>query len=284
MTSSIAICLRRSVAACFAITGLVLASCVSVTEAPAEADERQMSLAAADGQADALLFLPAGEGAHPALVLWPDLTGLRPAFADLGRSLADAGYVVLAPNAFYRSVDLDGSADQAEPRLDFGETMQRGAPWRAAASDAAIMADVGAYVRFLDGLAQVDADRGIGMVGVDIGGAHAFIAARALPQRVKAVAAIHPLSVATSRETSPHLFVDQSAAEYLVVIARPDDEREPGDKTDLRNAFAAAGLEATVKVVPAGHGFQVPDDPAHDADAAAATMRDMLELFDRALQ
>jgi len=269
---------------CAALLGLVAASCASLPSSGGGAGERHVTVATADGNADALLFLPAGGDPHPAIILWPDLTGLRPAIGDIGRKLAAEGYVVLAPNQFYRSVALDGSISAAQPVLPFGEVMQRGAPWRAAASDEAIVADTRAYTAFLDGLPQVDRKAGIGTLGVDIGGAHAFIAARSLPDRIKAVAAIHPLAVATSRDTSPHLHVDRSKAAYLVTIARPDDEREPGDKDDLRSAFANAGLEATVEVVPAGHGYMIADDPAHDAAAADAAFVQANTLFGQALR
>jgi carboxymethylenebutenolidase len=242
-----------------------------------------VTLNTADGAADALLFRPSGEGAWPAVILWPDLTGLRPVYADLGRRLAAEGYVVLVPNAFYRSVKLDGSEATAQPVLPFGELFRRGAPWRAAASDEAIIKDSFAYVAFLDALNQVDKSKPVGTVGINIGAAHAFVAARAVPTRIAAVAAIHPMAIATTRDNSPHLFVDQSKAAYLVEIAQPDDEREPNDKDDLRAAFAAAGLPATVEVVPAAGGFMVADDPGYDEVAAQRVWGKVLALFRKRL-
>lgn len=236
------------------------------------------------GAADALLCVPDQAGPFPAVIVWPDLAGLRPVFADIAQRLAGEGYVVLVPNAFYRSVTLDGTSVTASERLDFGGTMQRGAPWRAAASDAEIISDTISYIAFLDALPQTAQHTPVGMLGVDIGGAHAFIGARAKPRRVKAVAAIHPLSVATTRETSPHLFVDQSSASYLVDIAASDDAREPEDKTDLRNAFASAGLSAEVRVSAGGHGFFVADDPQFDESAAAQSWSAISSLFAASLR
>jgi carboxymethylenebutenolidase len=258
---------------------LAAASCATVPSQQTSAAERSVSIATADGSADAMLFAPAGAGPWPAVVLWPDLSGLRPAFAEIGRKLAGEGFVVLAPNSFYRSVKLDGSAATAQSAAEFGEVMRRGAPWRASASDPAIIADTKAYVAFLDAFPQVDKAAKIGVLGYDIGGAHAFIAARALPDRIGAVVAIHPLAIATARDTSPHLVVGQSKAAYLVEIAQPDDDREPGDKDDLRKAFADAGLLATIEAVPAGHGFGVSDQPGYDAATEARVWGHVVELL-----
>src|SRR5881409_1736029 len=65
--------------------------------------EKDVSIKTPDGTADAVLFTPAASGQFPAVLMWPDIMGLRPAFRDMGRRLAGEGYVVLVPNPFYRS-------------------------------------------------------------------------------------------------------------------------------------------------------------------------------------
>ena len=266
------------------ISSAALAGCTTVPAAPSLPAQSVVSVPSEQGSAGALMLMPRASGRYPAVILWPDITGLRPSFAQLARTIADAGYVVLVPNEFYRSVTLDGSEATAQPRLSFGEAMQRATPWRAAAGDEAVLADTKAFVAYLDTLPQVDTAAGVGSVGADIGGAHAFISARALPDRIKAVAAIHPLSVATTRDTSPHLFVSQSKARYLVEIAAADDAREPEDKGDLAHAFSTAGLQGEVLVIGAGHGYLVPDDPAFDAASAEATSERIIALLDATLK
>jgi len=73
------------------------------------AGEQHVTITTPDGTADALLFTPAGGRPAPAVILWADVGGLRPAIGEIGRKLAGEGYVVLAPNAFYRSVRPDGT-------------------------------------------------------------------------------------------------------------------------------------------------------------------------------
>ncbi|WP_343808846.1 dienelactone hydrolase family protein [Alteraurantiacibacter aestuarii] len=282
-------------ASCLAVASLGLATALTAgcttVQAPSAAQAGQaaptvqsVSIAMADGTAGALLFTPAGTGPWPAVLLFGDASGLRPAFADIGRELAARGYVVLVPNEFYRSVALDGSAATAAPALPASETFQRGQQWRALATDDAVMADSRAYIAWLDSQASVDHAARAGAVGYDIGAAHAFLAARALPARIGVVAAAHPSAIATTRDNSPHLFVAQSQAAYLVQLAAPDDEREPEDKTDLRNAFSAAGLDATVSVVPAAHGFAVADQAGYDAAASHAFLEETAGLLDAILK
>lgn len=236
----------------------------------------------AQGTADALLFVPAQAGEYPAVVVWTDMAGLRPAFADIGRDLAAEGFVVLVPNAFYRSVRLDGSA--TPELLSFEETRQRVADWGGPIDDAGVVADARAYLDYLATVPQVDGDSKAGMLGYDYGSPYAFSAAAAMPERIGAVAVIHPFRIATAHPNSPHLHVGNSDAAYYVAIARPDDEREPGDKDDLRAAFAQAGLTGEVEIIDAPHGFGIEGGPAFDSAARDAAWEKAVILFRDELQ
>ncbi|MGC1270674.1 MAG: dienelactone hydrolase family protein, partial [Croceibacterium sp.] len=78
--------------------------------------------------------------------------------------------------------------------------------------------------------------------------------------------------------------VPQAKAAWFVALAKPDDDREPGDKDDLRKAFADAGQAGTVIVYPAGHGFAVADNAAFDAAQESAAWAQVLALLGRALR
>jgi carboxymethylenebutenolidase len=231
-----------------------------------------------DGVADALLFAPLGSAPAPAVILWTDVGGLRPAIGEIGSRLAAEGYVVLAPNAFYRSVKLDGtSVSDVDARTRFTE-------WRGKATKEAISRDAKAYAAFLDGLSQVDHAAKVGTLGYDAGASYAFFTAQALPDRVAAVAIFHPAGTATARDNSPHLFVKESRAAYYVALASDDDQREPEDKGQYREEFAKAGLTATVVVLGGKHGFALPDNAAHDAASDAESWRAALALLKSALR
>lgn len=241
--------------------------------APAAVAERQVTVTTPDGVADALLFTPPGKAARPAVILWADIGGLRPTIAEVGSKLAAAGYVVLAPNAFYRTVKLDGTAVSDVPiRTRFGD-------WRKPTTKETIGRDAHAYAAFLEGLPQVNKKAKMGVVGYDVGSAYAFDAAQALPDRIAAVAVFYPMGTATPHDDSPHLFVRESKAAYYVAIASDDDKREPEDKGQYRDEFAKAHLTGQVEVLDAKHGFSMPDSAAHDAAADAGTWAAMLKLF-----
>ena len=268
---------RRGFAGLTVALAFVAAACATVPAGNGAAGERHVTVTTPDGVADALLFTPARAKA-PAVILWGDLGGLRPTVADLGRKLSAEGYVVLVPNAFYRSAALDGAAASDV------EYATRNKEWRAAASDDAILSDAKAYLAFLDGQPQVDRSVKAGTVGYDIGGAYAFLTARAAPDRIGAVAAIHPLAIATARPNSPHLFVNQSKAAYYVAFGKNADEREPGDKTDVSKALADAGLTGTVVVLSGDHGFGLADNKAYDMASAEQAWSATLTLFAASLK
>src|SRR5205823_14853605 len=54
-----------------------------------------------DGTCDAYFVHPA-TGTAPAVLVWPDIFGLRPAFRSMGKRLAESGYSVVVVNPFYR--------------------------------------------------------------------------------------------------------------------------------------------------------------------------------------
>lgn len=259
----------RRLIACAA--ALLLASCTTVPQPGNlvhDVVQGHVAVPVASGSADALLFVPQGRGRHRVMLIWPDGGGLRPAHAALGRRLAEQGWLVLLPNSFYRSIALDGSA--AAPALPADQARARGAAWRDTLTEQAAMADARAYLAFLDAQPMADTARPAATVGLDYGSAHAFHAARAVPGRIGAVVALYPSGTATPRPNSPHLFVRESRARYLVLLARNDDVREPGDKDDYRKAFEDAGRAGTVDVLAADHGFAMADDTAFDAAAAEA--------------
>jgi carboxymethylenebutenolidase len=60
-----------------------VANAVAVTEA-------EVNITTPDGTADCYFAHPAS-GAAPAVLVWPDIFGLRPAFRQMGKRLAESG-------------------------------------------------------------------------------------------------------------------------------------------------------------------------------------------------
>jgi len=239
--------------------------------------ETDVTVKTADGSADAALFHPAGRGKWPAVLLWPDILGLRPVFREMGRRLAAQGYTVLVPNPFYRT----RRAPIVTGPFDFADktAVAKLFELKATLTDSGIDSDTKAYLAFLDRQKQVDRRKGAGVQGYCFSGPFAFRAAALRPDRVRAVATFHGGGLVTKEADSPHLLIPKTKARFLVAIAQNDDHAQPDAKTILKAAFAAAKRPATVEVYPANHGWCVAGSQAYNEPAAEHAWRELDKLY-----
>lgn len=262
-------------------TAAVIAGCSS-GRAGAEADagesltERTVSITTADGVADCFYVHPA-KGAHPGVIMWPDIAGLRDAKKIMARQLAASNYAVLVVNQYYRS----SPAPVLESFAQFMEDEQRGRimGYRELLTPDAVTRDAKAYVAFLDGEEAVDKARGIGSNGYCMGGPFTVRTAAAVPGRVGAAASFHGGGLVNDEANSPHRLLKDTQASFLFAIARNDDKRAPGDKDKLRKAADDAGRPAEIEVYGADHGWCVPDSPSWDPTEADRAWQRMLALY-----
>jgi carboxymethylenebutenolidase len=265
---------------------LTLSSAAAVAALPgaalaANVIETDVMVPTPDGSADAALFYPAKTGSWPAVLMWPDILGLRPVFREMGRRLAAQGYTVLVPNPFYRS----RRAPVVTGAFDFGKPEDRAKlmSLRDVLTDAGINRDAGAFIVFLDRQKQVNRRKGAGVQGYCFSGPFAFQTAAVRPDRIRAVGSFHGGGLVTKDATSPHLLIPKTKASFLVAIARNDDRKEPEAKGVLKAAFAAAKRPATVEVYPADHGWTVPGSQAYNEPAAERAWAELLRLYRSAL-
>jgi carboxymethylenebutenolidase len=239
--------------------------------------ETDVSVPTADGRADAVLFHPAGSGSWPAVLMFPDILGLRPVFRDMGRRLAASGYTVLVPNPFYRTkrapvvtgpIDFNKPEDRAK-LMSLKDTL----------TDAHVDADATAFLAFLDKQKQVNRRKGAGVQGYCFSGPFAFRTGAVRSDRIRAVASFHGGGLVTKEANSPHLLIPRTKADFLVAIARNDDEKQPDAKAVLKAALAAAKRRATVEVYPADHGWTVAGSQAYNEPAAERAWAELLRLY-----
>ena len=234
-----------------------------------------------DGVADCYFVHPSS-GTHPGVLVWPDILGLRPAFRQMGKRLAQSGYSVLVVNPFYRSrrapVVPEGAtfADEETRNIVF--------PLARTLSPETHVTDARAFVSFLDSQAAVDSSRKMGTTGYCMSGPITMRTAAAVPDRIGAAASFHGGGLVTDGPDSPHLLVPDMQAHYLFAIAENDDTDDPEAKNVLRKAFADAGLPAEIEVYEGAlHGWCPPDSAVyHEAQAERAWSR-LLALFETAL-
>ena len=261
--------------------GLLTVAGASLAAAPALAQsnvvEKDVAVKTPDGTADCALFYPVGKGTWPAVLIWPDIMGLRPAFRDMGRRLAGEGYVVLVVNPFYRSA----KSPVIDDKFDFSNTEQRArlTGYRAAIGDDGADRDSAAYLTFLDAQPQTNKVRKAGVQGYCMGGPLSFRTAAAVPGRIAAVGSFHGGGLVTKNPNSPHLLIPKTNAAYLIAKARNDDAKEPTVKDDLKAAFAAAGRTATVEVYPADHGWCVKGSAVYNEAEAERAWAALLAMY-----
>lgn len=269
---------RRVFAAAGAAAGL--AACTSMEGAAAGSlTESMVAIRTRDGTMDAFFVHPARPA--PAVILWPDIAGLREAKMAMARRLAGEGYAVLVANPYYRDVKAPQFADFADFQAKKG--FEKVGPWRAKATEpSAVNRDAKALVAWLDGQRAVNTKRGVGSQGYCMGGPYTVLTAAAVPGRVKAAGSFHGGGLVTDKPTSPHLNL-QKGTSYLIAIAQNDDAKQPTVKDDLRKAMDAVGAKAEIEVYPADHGWCVPDSPAYDQVQAERAWTRLLATYKAAL-
>ena len=241
--------------------------------------EAMVDVKTQDGTCDAFFVHPR-EGKHPGVIFWPDAIGLRPAKQAMARRLAASGYAVLVVNQYYREAHVPLGISFS----DFGDPQARARlmPLMAGVREpGGVERDTRAFVAFLDSQAAVDTGRGIGTQGYCMGGALAFRAAAAAPDRITAVASFHGGSLVTDAPDSPHRLMDQSRAAYLILPGQDDDANEPHAVAALQAAAEAAARPAEIEVYKANHGWCVPDAPSYDAAEADRAWERLLALYAR---
>jgi carboxymethylenebutenolidase len=247
-----------------------VANAVTVTES-------DVTVKTPDGSADCYFVHPA-TGTAPGVLIWPDIFGLRPAFRQMGKRLAESGYSVLVVNPFYRQ--------KKAPTAEKGAAtpIPEVAPLMQALTETTHMTDAKAFVAWLDQQASVAKNRKIGTQGYCMGGPIAFRTAAAVPDRVGAVASFHGAALVTNGANSPHLQAAKTKAQFLIAIAENDDMRSPNDKTALKDTFAKAGLPAEIEVYAGSmHGWCPPDSGPYNEPLAEKAWGRLLALYGKAL-
>src|SRR5437762_13345718 len=171
--------------------------------------ESDVSVTTPDGAADCYFVHPAS-GTGAGVLVWPDIFGLRPAFRQMGKRLAESGYSVLVVNPFYRT--------KKAPTADAGSAtpIQELMPLAQGLNETTHMTDAKAFIAWLDQQQSVAKNRKVGTQGYCMGGPIAFRTSAAVPDRVGAVASFHGGGLATDMPNSPHLQAAKSKARFLI--------------------------------------------------------------------
>jgi len=260
--------------------GIALAAMFPPIASAQDVVEQDVLIDTPDGQCDAYYVHPAN-GKYAAVLIWPDIMGLRTAFKVMGKRLAESGYTVLVVNPFYRGKKApilpEGAGFDESTREVIG-------PLTAQLNANTHFTDARAFVSWLDQQPAVDTTKKIGTTGYCMGGPIVMRTAAAVPDRVGAGATFHGGGLVSDGDDSPHLLIPQMKADFLIAIAASDDSREPEAKNVLKETFAANGLDAEVEVYEGTeHGWCPIDSRVYHAEQAERAWSRMMVLFEKAL-
>jgi len=229
-----------------------------------------------DGKCGVYVSRPSGAGPWPAVIVYVDGMGVRPAMREIADRIAGQGYFVLLPDVFYRTPGKIPSAaaffSDAAVRAEWQKTIV------PTVTPAKVMADTTALLNYVD--SQPAARKGpVGFTGYCMGGRLSVYAAGHFEDRVAAAASFHPGGLATDASESPHRLASKITAQVYVGGAMEDKSFDDAQQARLREAFDDAGVHYDLEIYPARHGWVPTDTPVHDPVQAERHFAKVFELF-----
>lgn len=234
-----------------------------------------------DGVADAYLARP-DDQPHPGVLFIMDAFGIRPTIAEMIERIAADGYVVLAPNVFYRA-----GRSPVLPMPDLSDPDQRAGffqkvrPLINELTPERIVSDGAAY---LDYLAKAAAPGRFALSGYCMGARVGWRIAAAMPDRVAALAGFHAGGLVTDAPDSPHTSAGNIEAELYFGFADQDPSMTAEQIATLERTLEEAGARYRSEVYEgAQHGYTMADTAAYDEPSGERHYRELRALLDRAL-
>jgi carboxymethylenebutenolidase len=234
-----------------------------------------------DGTADAYLTRPDGDGGLPGVLFIMDAFGLRPRIEQMADRIAAQGYVVLAPNAFYRAgrapvlamPDLSDPDGRAEFMKSVRPLIDQLTPERA-------VQDGGAY---LDYLAD-EATGPVALTGYCMGARFGWRIAAAHGDRVAGLGGFHAGGLVTDAPDSPHLSADRLKAELYFGHADQDPSMTAEQIAVLEQSLDAARARYRSELYEgAQHGYTMSDTAAWNEAACERHFTELFALLERTL-
>ena len=234
-----------------------------------------------DGVADAYLARP-DDPPHAGVLYIMDAYGLRPTIEEMADRIAAGGYVVLAPNVFYRAgrapvLPLPDQTD-SEQRASFFKSLR---PLIEQLTPEGLAGDGAAY---LDYLGEVASPGPVAITGYCMGVRVGWRIASANPDRVAALAGFHAGGLVTDAPDSPHRTAADLKAELYFGFADQDPSMTAEQIATLERSLGEAGARYRSEVYEgARHGYTMADGAAYDQAARERHFRELRGLLERTL-
>ena len=242
----------------------------------------QVEIKTEDGVADGYLTrLADDDGRRSGVLFLVDAFGLRPQIEQMADRISQRGYVVFAPNVFYRHGEapvlaMPDLGDPAE-RAPFMEKLR---PMMQELTPEVIASDSQGYLDFLAGVARPP----FAITGYCMGARLGWRIATAHPDRVTALAGFHGGGLVTDDEASPHHSSGELTAEVYLGHADNDHSMTPENIAALEHALDGANVIYRSEVYAgAAHGYTMADTAMYDEGAAERHFDALFALLDRTI-
>jgi len=224
------------------------------------------------------IYHPEHDGPHPVVLYLMDAPSIRPALHEMASRLATAGYYVMMPYLFYRSGPFREFGLSDEDMHDRREFMGRVNPTNILGDAEALLA-VAAH--------DPAAEQGgkVGAVGFCMSGGLVISLARAMPERVAAVASIHGAWLVKDSDDSPHNGLESVVAEVYLGWADNDATAPPEEVPIMEAALSEAGVNYTLDfLTDAVHGYAPPHGQNYNRAASELHWERVHSLLGRNLR
>jgi carboxymethylenebutenolidase len=229
---------------------------------------------------------PEQNGPFPAVILYMDFWGVREELYDLARRIATVGYYCMVPDFYYRQGSVrtayrDANGKMISFHLLTGEQQQIALAPMHKLTDEMVMEDTGVIIDYLRG-DKAAREGPMGCIGYCQGGRHVVQAGARYPERFRAMASLHPTSLVTDAENSPHLLVQRLRGEIYLGLAELDRHTPPAMIESLSKGLKGCAVEHFIQVHKgADHGYALPDRDIHDKRAALRDWELIFAMFHR---
>lgn len=235
-----------------------------------------VAITASNGLMGGALFRPDDDATHPAVIMIHGAPGLDAGTLQMAEDLAGDGFVVLAPDMFYRT----GAMRVMQP----GWSVEQRNGLQEGMTSSGDIADVEHMVRYLH-LQPYVADGGVGITGFCMGGRISYLAA-ARAEGIGAAVMYYPTGLVYPdlREPgseAPLDFVDEIDCPIIGFFPTLDTKHcSPEIRAQVTSAFET--IDVPTEVIPvegAAHGFIDPASHAYHATEGPKAWDRMLSFF-----
>ena len=231
-------------------------------------------LRADDGEMKCHQAQPRGSGKFPTVIVIMEAFGLNDHIKDVAERIATEGYVVIAPDLYYRESPNVVRYDQLDAAIHLMQTLD----------NEHVMANLQRVITHLQTQTNVHGDR-LGITGFCMGGTIAFLAACKLSTEIKAAVSFYGGGIGGDAPTAALGYADDLKYPILCIFGEDDQYIPLKQVKQIENRLRVLGKPFEVKIYPgAGHGFFCDERDSYHPEAAANAWENTMAWFKKYLK